>query len=311
MNHPSSGRIRPTRVLARLGKLVLAGLVLYMAARQIAGALSDAKTKRIEFSPAWLGASALLYSIGMSFFGAFWRRTLIDMGGRLGAVAGLRAYLLSQLGKYVPGKAWVVVLRSMFASELGNSAATAAVATFYETLAMMGVGSLIAAIALAVANGGGKLVTISIGLAAGLLATVQPPFFTRLVSLVALPFRKKGDELARPVQYSTLLRGAYLLAIGWVFAGLSVAAAGQGTGAALFTPAGVLLSIGAMALATAGGFVVIFLPAGLGAREMLLMQALSPVAGPAGAVIAVTVRLVTVVTELAIGGALYLVGRKR
>ena len=60
-------------------------------------------------------------------------------------VPALRAYLVSHLGKYVPGKAMVVVVRAGMVVPFGGRASTAAIATFYETLVMMAAGGLIAA----------------------------------------------------------------------------------------------------------------------------------------------------------------------
>ena len=61
----------------------------------------------------------------------------------------LRAYLVSHLGKYVPGKAMVVVMRAGMSVPFGARGATAAIATFYETLVMMASGGLLAALGFA------------------------------------------------------------------------------------------------------------------------------------------------------------------
>ena len=53
------------------------------------------------------------------------------------------AYLVSHLGKYVPGKAMVVVMCAGMSVPFGAGAATAAIATFYETLVMMASGGLL------------------------------------------------------------------------------------------------------------------------------------------------------------------------
>jgi len=56
----------------------------------------------------------------------------------------LRAYFVSQLGKYVPGKAWAVVLRVGLVRSQGVSASVGGLATFCEVLTMMAIGSLVA-----------------------------------------------------------------------------------------------------------------------------------------------------------------------
>ena len=65
----------------------------------------------------------------------------------------LRAYVVSHLGKYVPGKAMVVVVRAGMVVPFGARASTAAIATFYETLVMMAAGGLVAAAGFATAAG--------------------------------------------------------------------------------------------------------------------------------------------------------------
>jgi len=311
MSNLQPNRFPWKRVLMGSAKLILVALVLYFAGGQILDALSKARAQRIRYSFGWLAASGGLYSLGMALFGVFWRRTLVDMGGRIGLLASLRTYFISQLGKYVPGKAWVVLMRCMLAGGKETPPATVAVSAFYETFAIMGIGALIALPALAWAGTMGVMLPIALALAAAFLIAVQPPVFSRLVALVALPFKKKGDQLAKPVGYSTLWGGVHFLIGGWVLIGLSALAAGAGTGTEVLSARSVVLAIGAMALGTVGGFVVIFIPAGFGAREWLLMKLLEPALGPAAAVIAVTVRLVQIGSELILGGVLFLVGRRK
>ena len=71
---------------------------------------------------------------------------------------------MSHLGKYVPGKAMVVVLRSGLVVPYGGRAGTAAIATFYETLVMMCAGGLVAAAGFA---GGPKSATVELMLWSG------------------------------------------------------------------------------------------------------------------------------------------------
>ncbi len=62
----------------------------------------------------------------------------------------LRAYYIGHLGKYVPGKAMVVILRTVMVRGHRVDAAVAAVSVFFETLTMMAVGAFMAAGILAV-----------------------------------------------------------------------------------------------------------------------------------------------------------------
>ena len=106
-----------------------------------------------QFEPGWLIGSGLLYLAGLSAYGRFYERVLRASPTPVRLVPALRAYLVSHLGKYVPGKAMVVVVRAGMVVPFGARASTAAIATFYETLVMMAAGGLIAAAGFAAAVG--------------------------------------------------------------------------------------------------------------------------------------------------------------
>ncbi len=58
--------------------------------------------------------------------------------------AGLRAYFVSQLGKYVPGKAWVILMRvGMLRHDAHAHPIPVAVTATYETLCSMAAGALL------------------------------------------------------------------------------------------------------------------------------------------------------------------------
>ena len=89
--------------------------------------------------------------------GVFYERILQASATPVRLVPALRAYLVSHLGKYVPGKAMVVVMRAGMVVPFGARASTAAIATFYETLVMMAAGGLVAAVGFAMAAGSGRV----------------------------------------------------------------------------------------------------------------------------------------------------------
>ena len=60
---------------------------------------------------AWLALSGVLYLLGTLPVGAVFLPTVGgDAAAGVGCEAVLRAYYVSQMGKYVPGKAMVIVL---------------------------------------------------------------------------------------------------------------------------------------------------------------------------------------------------------
>ena len=95
-------------------KAVLTVLVLAFVGRHVARTWRDlhdrGQSPRVD--PAWVAASVGLYLAGLSAFGVFFWRVLEAGPTPTRFYPALRAYLISHLGKYVPGKAMVVVMRA-------------------------------------------------------------------------------------------------------------------------------------------------------------------------------------------------------
>src|SRR5262249_11422210 len=127
-------------------KAAVAVVVLWAVGRHVLRTWNDLADHRLtlRFAPAWRVASGLLVLVGVSAYGVFYESILRASATPVRLVPALRAYLVSHLGKYVPGKAMVVVMRAGMVVPFGARASTAAIATFYETLVMMAAGGLVA-----------------------------------------------------------------------------------------------------------------------------------------------------------------------
>src|SRR5882724_4326865 len=95
-----------------------------------------------RLDPVWLAVSVVAYLAGLGCWGAFWLRLLhrLDLYPPPGVV--YRAYYISHLGKYVPGKAWAILLRATMVP--GVRPGIAAISATYETLTTMAAGALLA-----------------------------------------------------------------------------------------------------------------------------------------------------------------------
>jgi hypothetical protein len=76
----------------------------------------------------------------------FWHRVLRGLGQDAGLGETLRAYFIGHLGKYVPGKALVVILRAGLIRSHRVDPLVAGTSVFVETLTLMGVGGVLSAI---------------------------------------------------------------------------------------------------------------------------------------------------------------------
>jgi uncharacterized membrane protein YbhN (UPF0104 family) len=321
-----SGKVLAIAVI----KAIVAIVVLWAVGRHVARTWKDIRSQgvAIHCEPGWLVGSGLFYIAGLAACGRFYERILFDSATPVRLRPALRAYLISHLGKYVPGKAMVVVVRAGLVVPYGARASTAAFATFYETLVMMAAGGLIAAAGFAVAPGSHDIAFglpgwgsvrapvyvlaafAGLGLGLGFLVLVLPPVFSRLARMVSLPVPGVGPDALPRLSGRLLVRGLLWSSAGWILLGISqwaVVRAFDGAGAERLLALGLgTVVVAAVALATLIGFVVAVLPGGLGVREGVLMSVLAPALGDGASVIAALVlRLVWVVAELAVGAMLF------
>ena len=308
---PSRSRLR--KGLTVVASWLCAGILVYTAGRQMFSELGKLQDRELKLDLPLLFVGAALYATALACFAAYWRQTVQCLGGRLGRLEAQRAYFASQLGKYLPGKAWVVLIRCTLIDSQTATAPVIIASTFYETLAMMAAGSLLALVALlAAGNARPAMLVLSGGLAAGLLFSVLPPVFGLLTTWTARSFRKAGAIPIAAITYATWFQGFRYCIPGWTAAGLSLVALAGSLGISLFSFVGFLLACGSIALAIVGGFAVLIVPAGLGVREWVLMQTLGPSIGTSNAVlVAILVRITHVSVELFVAGCLYLLRKRK
>ena len=301
-------------------KMVLAIVIVVMVARSLGRAWGDLRAygASIRLEPAWLGASGLLYLLGLGCFGVFFTRIMAESNTPVGTFASVRAYLIGHLGKYVPGKAMVVVIRVALVVPHGARAASAAIATLYETLVMMASGALLAGMILLVRSGTPFAVPIGdgrrlglplgpLGLAIGLplLVLAAPRVFPRLAMAVSVPFPGVGADALPRFSTRLLVEGLGWSLLGWALLGSSLVASLRAIDAGGLTPGIWAPAVAASALATVSGFLVAIFPGGLVIREAVLAAALGPIVGPEPAIVAALVlRLVWVVVEMLAAGIL-------
>jgi hypothetical protein len=291
------------RRLWPLVKTMLWFVLLALIGRQFARDLQRPELGQRPLHAGWLLLSGLLYELGQGFSALYWRHLLGHLGAHPSLGAALRAYYIGQLGKYVPGKAWALFLRTSLIHGHGVGIGLAVLSAFYEVLTTMAAGVLVAAVLFAMLGtdvgaglttetlrhllwleqpdeGGVQrsvLVLLSILLLVAFLVPLHPTIFNRLA------LRRTGATLASPdqlphIRFVYLLEGLALAAAGWLFLGASFAAALRGLVGAdwpLFDVRTARLPA-IMGLSYVIGFIVVIAPGGIGVREFLLTLLLTP-----------------------------------
>lgn len=307
------GRLRGYFWLKPVVKTIIGLLVVLAVTRHAWGTWTDLRARGAlpRFDPVWGIVALGLYLAGLVVYGLYFVMVLRAGVSPVGTFAGVRAYLISHLGKYVPGKALVVVMRVGMVTPYGARASTAAFATFYETLVMMAVGGLIAACVLpfsaTVALPGwlgrtGKAVPLGlIGLMVGLgfFLLTSPRVFPRVAAMVGKRLPDVGADAVPRVNLNLFARGWVLTLVGWILLGLSQVAVIRALGLVSVPVSMWPVVVGCVAMATVAGFAVPISPGGLGVREFVLWTGLGSILDQDLAVIAsLALRMVWVVGEV-------------
>jgi uncharacterized membrane protein YbhN (UPF0104 family) len=258
-----------------------------------------------RIGPLTAAGSMLAVLFGLLATMCAWRRLLAGLGSPLPALAAARILFLGQLGKYLPGSLWPILAQM----ELGQAyqvprhrSASASVLTMLVSL----LSGLLTALLMLPFTGTSSYLW-AFAAAPVLLACLHPrvlnPLMDRLLRLARQP------ELGQPLSGRTLAA-----ALGWSFAAWIC----NGTqiwllAVRLGAPArsSLLLAIGGYAFAWSAGFLVVFAPAGVGVREVLLVATLSPVVGTGGATaVALVSRALTTAGDLMTAAAAAVCGRR-
>lgn len=279
----------------------------------------DAHPVTIQWS--WLLA-ALLSSIVMWIPAMwYWKELLADLGPRPPWMQVIRAYYCGHPGKYVPGKAMVMIIRAGLLKSSGVSPATAALAVTLDSLTYISAGSVLVLLLLPWLLASvprleelGQVARQPTWLA-GLIVTslVAGLAGVALIARASVRLIRKFSALdpqqtlaGREVRLVTLLKGFGIFLFAWWLQGMTLGLVLQAVSPTPVDWRDWPMWTGMSVITIAGGFIAVFAPGGLGVREGLLMEMLRNQVGPHEAIVAaVALRGVTMVGELLAAGVLY------
>ena len=262
----------------------------------------------------WLLASGACYGLGMFCAAIFWHRVLGQLGLPVPAIRAYAAFFLSQLGKYLPGKAMVIVLRVGAIREPGFSVSLTVVSVFVETLTWMAVGAAIGCLAL-VAAGPQQTWLMGVGLMVAFVAmvAVSPPCLYRILKVLRRREMVATDRAAPRLTWGTVGLGWLLMTAGWILVAASLWFVMASFPLVELTGRDFWLILACATLSVVLGFASL-IPGGLGVRELVIMPLLTgPFGAPVALAAAVLVRLVWMGTELLLAAIMkgYISRRRR
>jgi hypothetical protein len=256
-------------------------------------------------------SSILLFVL--SYFIQIWAWYLITLKLRIAVSVRetLESWFYSQLGKYVPGKVWLLLSRFYFYESRGKSKKTISIALFVETVTMIVAAGLMFLVALVFFKevrpffAGRQSVWLVLVFLLGFLS-LRPRVLEKILNWTLARFKK--DPVSLSISYSDILWILVVSIISWVVGGV---------GFYLFVdsvypmgPQYILFLTGALASSNTIGLIALFAPAGLGVREGALVYILSLVmAAPVAVVISILTRIWMTLIEIGLVGMVYLISQ--
>lgn len=256
-----------------------------------------------------IGAMLLALLLGMAGVAAalpIWREVLHGLGVVMPWSVSARVFFLSQLGKYLPGSVWPVIMQMEAGRSRGAGRRTMLAANLITLVMSCCVGLVVACLLLplydahALARYWWALLALPVLLAL-LHPRAMPALLDRLFALIHRP------PLGQRLDVRSGLRASGWSLVTWTCMGAQVAvlcaALGRG-GVSVF-----LLCTGGMALAMSLGVLFIPAPAGAGIRDIVLTLIVSVILPASGQALAVVVasRVILIVADVLLAGAVHLV----
>jgi uncharacterized membrane protein YbhN (UPF0104 family) len=248
----------------------------------------------------WYGVAASLAAAmaGATCMMLAWRAILADLGSPLSLRAAARINFVAQPGKYVPGAVWAFATQVELGHDLGVSRRRSAASYAVSISLAVGAGLGVAAVALPLASPSMvRQYWWVIAAAPLIVGCLCPPVFGALVDRT-LKIAKRPPLERRPT-WRGLGRALAWTLLGWLLLGVQVwLLISEMAGRSGY----LVLAVGGYALAFSAGLLLLVVPGGIGAREVILIAALSPVVPGAAVAVAVMARVVTMASDLACAG---------
>ncbi len=275
----------------------------------------------------------------------FWQHLIELLGDRnLDRYPLIRAYFCGSLGKYVPGKAAVILIRSALARQHGVSFVRASIASIVEAGAVMFVGCVVTvvfavtiippdavpawfieAVPRESTSWSSLLLTIAVlVLAMPVIAVPANWIFQKITRIVqkrsiqeraeeGTPSEEPDDEASMDqsvgkLTWQFLVAASLMFALSWAGHGLSLLLVLRSMQPEIFSLDAWVISTAAAAAGTSIGFFAVFAPGGLAVREGLIITMLAPsMGGPIAVAAAGLYRLASLIAEVAVALILYVV----
>jgi glycosyltransferase 2 family protein len=205
------------------------------------------------------------------YFG--WRRLLPALGVRLSPSDACWVYFLARITRYVPGGVWPTLTHAALARPLGQSPARLAAVSVTSLGLSALTGLVVGVLALPRLAATDSLWWLLLPVAVAAVAPLAMPKLLGRLLAIARRFTRHESRVELPPRRRAMIAIVALMTAGWLIGGVHVAVLAIALGAE--PGAAITVGIGGFALSVVAGLASVVMPAGIGAREVVLGLAFS------------------------------------
>ncbi|MDH4156497.1 MAG: flippase-like domain-containing protein [candidate division Zixibacteria bacterium] len=292
------------RIIVIALKVLLAATVIYFAGRQLVGNWAQIADYEWKINPFLLVLSVVLHLVTFVAMSRTWCLLMNAFGFRIPLKSGFKVAYIANLGRYIPGKIWPVFGMIYLLKQIDVNKETAFTSWGIATILGLPPAFLVGVIAIAFRpemvsgslSGGlgiGPVLALVATLALSLVLILAPDKTTVLINWVTKLLRRPSVNFRLDKKVALQVYLGYF--VSWILYGASFYTFVN----AIMTDPGVpvVAGIGSFALAYLIGYLAVFSPGGLGAREWVLTTLLTPFLGPVAAGVAVAARVWNLIVE--------------
>jgi len=251
------------------------------------------------------------FIFAFSYFIQIWAWYIITLKLDIALPIGetLQSWFYSQLGKYLPGKVWLLLSRFYFYESKGMARKRISVALYLEMAAVIVAAGLIFLAALILFKemvpfySGGPFWCLVLAFILLAFIFLHPKVLQGILNWILIQLKREPVLLS--ISYSNIVWILFVCIVAWMIGGI---------GFYLFVdavypvaPQYILFLTGALAISSTLGLIAIFAPSGLGVREGALVYLLSfMMAAPVAVIISILTRLWMTLIEIGLIGVIYL-----
>jgi uncharacterized membrane protein YbhN (UPF0104 family) len=307
--------------------LIILALTTWFVGQQIYLAAIELQTRTLHVRYDYLAVAILLNILGMLVLAGPIaiaigdRQKIMNLPRPIPISAMVNAYLISQVGKYVPGKAVVMVIRLMVLGRWGAPVGMVVLATFFETMVAMSAASLLAGILLLLPTptlddaGQAQLAwarRLCFFFFLGFLFFVIPTVLSLAPRLLARFFPSAQRYADRPIGWASIGKAIVASLIAWLIMGSSFWAIVQSVSPQPLATSTIPTISAVFVFSYVAGFISM-VPGHFGVREFIMDSVLRPLLGGDRLVaVSATIlsRLVTLMVELGMALVCYAIYRR-